>query len=294
LKFDSDFAELSTYEVDISIFEEESVEGVSCGISGEIYRRQDDDCLIVMKSKNISDSVENREIAKAIAKEVNVLHPCISAPIGFVLPVESSELRELKIVGLFVEGCSLAEVVLANPVWWTPTVKAKAVAGIALGLRFIHSFGLIHGNLNSNNIVFDEAHRIQITNFCDMKLEVGESEGESEGEGVRGSDVGGLFDEGWTAQANIDGFGSLLFEIIVGHPLIVPGNANSEGTVNLKIPEFVSDIIEAIEWKDYERVNSFNYMIDILKGNAFKIESDVDSEEVFEFVRWIELWEKSI
>jgi serine/threonine protein kinase len=44
-------------------------------------------------------------------------------------------------------------------------VKAKAVAAIALGLRFAHSFGLIHGSLTASNILFDADHCIQIADF---------------------------------------------------------------------------------------------------------------------------------
>jgi tRNA A-37 threonylcarbamoyl transferase component Bud32 len=54
--------------------------------------------------------------------------------------------------------------------WWTAT--AKAVAGIALSLRFAHSLGLIHGHLTSKNICFDIDHRIQITGFSRLGQEV--------------------------------------------------------------------------------------------------------------------------
>jgi tRNA A-37 threonylcarbamoyl transferase component Bud32 len=68
-------------------------------------------------------------------------------------------------------------------------MKAKVVAGVALRLRFLHSFGFIHGNLNSNNILLDEAHRIQMIDFGRMDLEV------QEGECATGGGVGALFDE---------------------------------------------------------------------------------------------------
>jgi serine/threonine protein kinase len=56
---------------------------------------------------------------------------------------------------LYSEGSSLAKVISVNPAWWTSTVKAKVIAGIVVGLRFAHSHGLIHGNLTTNNILFD-------------------------------------------------------------------------------------------------------------------------------------------
>jgi hypothetical protein len=97
--------------------------------------------------------VESRGIK--LENLLNLRHPYIVIPIGFVFPVESSESRELKIVELYAKEHSLAEVVSINPVWWTATAKAKAVVGIVMGLRFAHSFGLMHGRLNSNKIVFD-------------------------------------------------------------------------------------------------------------------------------------------
>jgi tRNA A-37 threonylcarbamoyl transferase component Bud32 len=198
---------------------------------------------------------------------VNLRHPCIATPIGFVFRVESSGLRELKIVGLSIEGCSLRDVVLSNPVWWTPTVKAKAVVGIALGLQFGHSFGMIHGRLNSNTILFDESHRIQITDFGLIDFEMQGSESGT------GSDV---FCEEWNAQADIDAFGSLFIEIMVDQD----------------VPDFVSKMIEAIGSRDYEEINSMNHIVDILKTNEFEIETDVDSVEVWEFVHWVENWEE--
>jgi serine/threonine protein kinase len=96
---------------------------------------------------------------------MNLRHPCIATPIGFLIPGESSISHELKIVQLFSKNGSLAEVLSNNPVWWTPTAKARTVAAMVFGLRFAHSFGLLHNKLNPNNILFDIDHRIQLTDF---------------------------------------------------------------------------------------------------------------------------------
>jgi serine/threonine protein kinase len=162
---------------------------------------------------------------------------------------------------------SLAEVILINPVWWTPTMNAKAIAGIALGLEFAHSLGMIHGNLNSNNIVFDECHRIEMTNFGFIEEDMDESENESENksESVIRSDV---FYEGLIGQTDLRAFGSLLIEMMV----------------NQEVSDFVSEMIEAIRSRDYAEINSMKCIVDILKKNDFDIEPGVDSAEVWEFV----------
>jgi tRNA A-37 threonylcarbamoyl transferase component Bud32 len=109
---------------------------------------------------------------------VHFHHPCIAAPIGFVLPIGTGIEQELKIVGTYLAGSSLSEVLSVNPDWLTLTVKTKVVVGIVLGLRFAHSLGLIHGRLSTRSIVFDSDHCIQIVGFNPMFLEVSEGEGD--------------------------------------------------------------------------------------------------------------------
>jgi ABC-type sulfate transport system permease component len=75
---------------------------------------------------------------------MNALHPCIAALFGFVLPTASKGLRIAK---LYARSGSLNDVLSARPFWWTPTAKAIAAAGIVLGMKFLHSFGLIHCGL---------------------------------------------------------------------------------------------------------------------------------------------------
>jgi serine/threonine protein kinase len=175
-----------------------------------------------------------------------------------------------------VEGGSLAEVLVTKPEWWTPTVKTKAIAGIALGLRFAHSFGLIHGRLTASSILFDADHRIQIADFDLFRFE--EREGEN------------------TAEVEFSGdilaFVSLLFEIVVGHPATLSSGAHSEGIVGPKALELVSSIIEASRY-DSGRRSSFHHIVDILKQNSFEIVDGVDSVEVLAFVHWVELLEQA-
>jgi hypothetical protein len=143
---------LEDYIVNVSEFEERSINCDSNEVQNEICHRIEDEFLAFMKSTPLSENVEESQIEKAIENLINVRHPCITAPIGFVCRIESGNGRELKIVRMYLEGCSLFEVISVNPKWWTSTVKAKAIAGLVLGLRFVHSLGLIHGHLTSHNI----------------------------------------------------------------------------------------------------------------------------------------------
>jgi serine/threonine protein kinase len=245
-------------------------------VPNQIYHRIEDEFFVFMKSKPLLENVSDSEIENEIEKMINLRHPCIAAPIGFVFPIESGSRREMKIVRLYLEGCSLLEVVSVNPIWWTSTVKAKAIAGIVLGLRFAHSLGLLHGHLTGNNILFDSDHCIQIVDFNPIFLDVGESESD---DGIR---LGGLSGEGSRPERDIDAFALILYELVFGHP------PQSEISIPTGIPDFVSRIIKSglspISRKSY----SFNIILDILKQNDFRIEDGVDSAEVSAFVNRVE------
>jgi serine/threonine protein kinase len=159
---------------------------------------------------------------------VNSWHPCIAAPIGFDY---SSQLGVLKIVRLYAGGGSLSDVASVSPEWWTPTAKAKAIAGLALGLRFGHSLGLVHGHLTANNVLFKENGVIQIADFCVNRLAEWDW---NSGENLT---VGGFSEEDWTPTIDIHAFAEILSVIAVGA-------SDGQSERNSDIATFVSEIIE--------------------------------------------------
>jgi hypothetical protein len=132
----------------------------SVGIESDLDRRFEDSAVMLVESIFLRDLIEDGLIEKEIDKLLNLYHPCITALIG---PVFVAGSPELKSFGLSSESELLFEVIEASPRWRTPTAKAKAVAGLVLGLRFVHSLGLIHGCFTTTKIVSDLNHRIQIT-----------------------------------------------------------------------------------------------------------------------------------
>jgi hypothetical protein len=269
---------LKDYHLNISEFEERSMICESGAESNRIYDRVEDEFLVVVKSIALRGGVEETEIEKEIEKIINLRHPCIAGLIGFVVGIETGILQELKIARLYFEDSSLSEVVSVNPVWWTSTVKAKAVAGIVLGLRFAHSLGLFHGLLSARNIRFDLKHCIQVVNFDPIGLEVVESESETK-EGIQ---LGGISGEEWRLERDIQAFALILFEIVVG------GLATGEASIPSSIPDFVAEIIKLGLHRTSVKRYSFNDIFKLLKQNSFQIEDGVDLEEVSTFVSWIE------
>jgi hypothetical protein len=250
------------YIVNVSVFEETSIICNSDEIPKEIYHRIEDEVLVFMKSNPHSVNVSESDIEKEIENLIHLCHPCITAPIGFVFGIESGSGRELKIIRMYLDGCSLSEVISVNPIWWTSTVKAKAVAGIVLSLQFAHSLGLVHGHLTMNNIHFDSDHCIQIVDFQPIALEVDdmEMELEIEIESEYGTQLDGFSGKRWTLEWDIEGFASILFELVFGHP------PQGEASIPTGIPDFVSRIIKS-GLSPLSRINySLNTVVHLIAG----------------------------
>jgi serine/threonine protein kinase len=147
--------------------------------------------------------------------------------------------------------------------WWTPIAKAKAIAGIALGLRFAHSLGLLHGGLKASNVLFDADQQIQIADFSPIRLETG--------------DAGPFSGEWWSPAADVCAFASLLSEIAVGRLGAQPGAVPP-------IPDFVSAIIEERRSPSTTAVRSFADLLQSLRAIDFANLAGLDSAEVCIFV----------
>jgi hypothetical protein len=244
-----------------------------------------DQFLVVVKSMPISEWIGKREIENEIENLINLHHPCINSPIGFVLPSESEVLRELKIARLYTEGYSLAEVLSTNPVWWTTTVKAQTVLGIVLGLRFAHSFGLLHGHLTTSNIRFDVDHRVQITDFGFNRLNKDETD--------VGGKILGFSGERWTPEVDVYAFMLILFEIVTGSSPAEVDLMNYEYDIPTSVKGFVSEMIMIGLSSRREKRRSFRDIFDALRKHNFRIWRSVDTEDVSAFVRWVEMLEES-
>jgi hypothetical protein len=102
-----------------------------------------------------------------------------------------------------------------------------------------------------------------------MVLEVGDSESESES-------------ESGTQERDIQGFASILFELVFGYP------PQDQSSIPSGIPYFVCKIIKS-GFSPVSRISySFDTILEILKEHDFQIEPGVDSAEISTFVNWIE------
>jgi serine/threonine protein kinase len=212
------------------------------------------------------------------------IHPCIKTSIEPENPQQMISLKQI----------------LSNPPdWWTSTNKAVVVAGILLGLMALHNRGIVHRNLKPSNILFDTKHRPQLTNYGLLP----------------GSQKFHLYsapelkrDEEAGPACDAFSVSVILYEILVPH-------ARGGGKLQLQIvtqkltgvdfrkvpkelPEFVRQLIEKGWSAEPIARQSIQDMFEEIRNNDFKVLNDVESEDVFDFVNWVEIrgsesWDES-
>jgi serine/threonine protein kinase len=131
------------------------------------YCRRSDRFEIVVKSFESFGEEQLDELMHELFMLTRLKHHCIAPLVGFVLPTDSTR---LKTATLYYRSGSLEDVLGNRPEWWTSTMKAKTIAGIALGMKSAHQFGIFHGSLKPHNIVFDGNHCVHIVDFCSNRF----------------------------------------------------------------------------------------------------------------------------
>jgi serine/threonine protein kinase len=196
----------------------------------------------------------------------------------------------------FREGGSLKSV-LEDPTkvfeWWTNTRKAITVAGIVLGMREIHSHGLLHRDLKPENILFTEDFEVKIGDLglsrfyeCDVGMTWS---------GTPLYMAPEVSDGHYGPGCDVYSFGLIFYEIVVGNGLLSGSGNKMRLLLDLQngkrpnIPEEVlpmsRDLIERCWSQGAESRPSFDDIWKILETNNFGIFEGVEIGEVKQFVR---------
>jgi hypothetical protein len=102
------------YLVNLSIFKEASIICNSDEVRNEIYHRIADEFLVSLKWQPLSKNVTESKPEKEIEQSINFRRAYIAALISFAFRVELGIRRELKTVGIYLDGCSLLDVISVN------------------------------------------------------------------------------------------------------------------------------------------------------------------------------------
>jgi serine/threonine protein kinase len=177
-----------------------------------------------------------RQAIKTIAMDANLesdiatlaefAHPCVLRTEGFIRMGDSANVA---VVTELMENGALPDNLSRKrrgklPRLRSPTKISKIVAGVVLGMRFMQSYGCVHGHLKPANILLDRQWRVRIADFGtshfrhDERLLL---------ESFYPDDMRYLPPERLEGEAPSKGndvyaFGLILYELVVGNPLFPP------------------------------------------------------------------------
>jgi serine/threonine protein kinase len=236
--------------------------------------------------------VKSDRVQKDFLSEIEALkklnHPCIVQLKGCCLP---SGTESAKIVMEYVGGGTLKNLLRTDirpPRWWTATRKAITIAGIVLGMKYIHSEGFIHRDLKPTNILLDDDRDVKISEFGSSRLYQADSTMTGAGTPLY---MAPEVDEGhYDGKVDVYSFGIIVYEIVSGNGIFSnDGNkfklfGMMQSGKRPDIPDFVlpfsRELIEKCWSEEASNRPSFSEIWRKLEEAEFKFMEGVDSHAV--------------
>jgi serine/threonine protein kinase len=218
-------------------------------------------------------------------------HPCVLHVMGYSLRREGPP----RMITEYLPGGSLKDMLLHPLSWWTPSRKAATIAGIVAGMAYIHAQQIFHRELKPDNIFFDAKNRVKVGYFgCSYLFEM--DDWKTTAPIFNAPEMShGYCDE----KSDVYSFGLMMYEIITGENLFSgPGRKEMLFTAlrhgdRPEIPRgvllFSKELITAC-WAR-RRINrpSFEEIWGMLNREKFKVMPGVDSDEVNDFIIWLDI-----
>jgi serine/threonine protein kinase len=230
---------------------------------------------------------------------IHLFHPCIVMIVGYSLPTETVHAR---IRTTFAVNGSLRHALHRGESGSTPsfldhTDIAIITYGIMMGMKFVHSRGVMHRDLKPENILIDSNRFAQIADlgsdrFVEFVL-------------TRTIDAGTppymapemCLGEDYAQPVDVFSFAQIFYELLIGKLVFAPhiGLKALIETVSRperpELPESMNDVVRTIIlccWpaNPSER-KSFDNILSDLERIQFQIIPKVDSAKVEDFMSWV-------
>jgi serine/threonine protein kinase len=235
------------------------------------------------------------EGSSSFFREIDALflltHPCVLRIVGYFLETRTSPAQ----IGTeFAAGGSLREALPRLD----DTEKTIVLVSIVLGMKFIHSQGVIHRDLKPANILLDEHGHPKIGDlgsscFCDLRSTL------TSGVGTPLYMAPEMYDNGdYTAAIDVYSFSLIVYEVLVGQSAF---SATLAPPVLMKkviegsrppLPQSMEPTIQQIirqGWSvDRATRGSFEDILRAMRGIRFKIMPVVQMDKVGEFVALVD------
>jgi serine/threonine protein kinase len=227
------------------------------GAFGNVTLVEDPSTHDLIALKTFRDPVTEGAFLKAAESVICLCHPCVVRAVGCSFGRRSTVGSTYFARGS-LRNCSLDE-----------TEKAIIACGIVLGMKYIHSRGLVHGDLKPENIMIDERGRPQIGDVANRLLSFSRGVGRTDYRAPEKDD-----EADYTEAGDVYSFATILNEMLLGGAKL-PMDAMVAGIITQCRSAHASDrgTFDAI-WLNLVKLN-------------FRLSPNVDSSKVLEFVSWV-------
>jgi serine/threonine protein kinase len=180
---------------------------------------------------------------------------------------------------------------------------AKIVVGIALAMRFVHSRGVIHRDLNPQNILLGWDWSVRIADFGrSISSEAPDGPVESWPPVDSRYLAPECYDGHFLPASDVFAFGLFLFEILTGRSAFRESLSllqiafmiaveNGRPVIPESVLPGVRELMEDCWAVEPDDRPTFEQIVDRLKEMNFKVMADVNSLKLASFMKIIELWE---
>jgi serine/threonine protein kinase len=250
------------------------------------------------------DCLDKTQFIREIETLTKLNHPCILRILGWSFPSESAW---AEIHTEYAVNGSLALVLRSIQTgskfdFWNATGKGIIICGLVLGMRFVHSRGIMHRDLKPSNILINDLGQTLIGDFGTSRYEWDDA--------TLTTDTGTVNyaapeqykeKEGYTNKGDIFSFGLIVYEILLGTAVFPDSMSPFEimrqvlkgymPSIPESYGEFMQNLISRCCSMDPQSRPSFDEIFAHLQSKDFDAFPGADPRVIREYVRGILAWE---